>query len=409
MKKSLIFMIMPFWLFGENLNELIELSKNNKQIDATQYTIQSIQAEYESIQSGYMPSISLGSKYQHTNYESASVPNNMLGLSANLQYTIYDGGKKEHLYDQYEYLLNASNNKLQSLKNQIALKVAMYYYSYMSYLSMQEAKQKEIDQLNQDYNRIKKFFDVGTATNDEVQKIKSRLDSASLDLNEIDLNIQTILHNLEYLVGKKVSISGNSKVVESISYEANRQDLLALENEVQKALAISKTKRSEDYPKIYIDNTYSNNHLNYSSNSYSSIKNDYDQNVISLNLSWKIFDFGARDSAYLSSYKNYLAVKSQYEDEKSKAQIDLKLAIKSYEIAKQKIYTAQSGLIASTSAYDSIKAKYENGLADNVAYLQALSEKYSAMSALKKAQYDLEMKKANIIYYSGKNIEEYVK
>jgi outer membrane protein TolC len=136
---------------------------------------------------------------------------------------------------------------------------------------------------------------------------------------------------------------------------------------------------------------------------------DYDQNIISLNLSWKIFDFGSTTKAYESAYRRYLALKSQYEYEKNKASVDLKLAYKSYNIGKLKISSAQAGLRAAESAYESIKAKFQNGLVDNVAYLEALSERSNAQSALETALYDLEIKKANIIYHSGKNLQEYIK
>jgi len=51
----------------------------------------------------------------------------------------------------------------------------------------------------------------------------------------------------------------------------------------------------------------------------------------------------------------------------------------------------------------------QNGIVDNVAYLEALSNQSDAQSALKMAQYDLEIKKANIIYYNGKTLEEFIK
>ena len=102
-------------------------------------------------------------------------------------------------------------------------------------------------------------------------------------------------------------------------------------------------------------------------------------------------------------------LKSEFEYEKNKADVDLKLANRAYEIGKLKIESAQAGLNAANSAYKTIKAKYEAGLIDNVAYLSALTDKYSAQSALKVALNDLELKKANIIYYSGEKLEEFIK
>ena len=105
------------------------------------------------------------------------------------------------------------------------------------------------------------------------------------------------------------------------------------------------------------------------------------------------FDKGVREA-----FKVAKKVLDEYKEE-----------IRAYEIGKLKIESAQAGLNAANSAYKTIKAKYEAGLIDNVAYLSALTDKYSAQSALKVALNDLELKKANIIYYSGEKLEEYIK
>jgi len=126
-------------------------------------------------------------------------------------------------------------------------------------------------------------------------------------------------------------------------------------------------------------------------------------------LKWNIFSFGETKYKYESKYKDYLSLKSQLEYEKNKANVDLELAIKSYEISKLKIKSSEANLKAATTTYDVIKSKYQNGLIDNVAFLESLSEKFTALSQLKTSQNDLEIKKAKIIYYSGKKLEEYIK
>ncbi|MBY0541527.1 MAG: TolC family protein, partial [Campylobacterales bacterium] len=133
------------------------------------------------------------------------------------------------------------------------------------------------------------------------------------------------------------------------------------------------------------------------------------QNILSANLKWNIFSFGETKYKYESKYKDYLSLKSQLEYEKNKANVDLELAIKSYEISKLKIKSSEANLKAATTAYDVIKSKYQNGLIDNVAFLESLSEKFTALSQLKTSQNDLEIKKAKILYYSGKKLEEYIK
>ena len=63
----------------------------------------------------------------------------------------------------------------------------------------------------------------------------------------------------------------------------------------------------------------------------------------------------------------------------------------------------------STSALFFSYSKFENGLIDNVAFLQSLTEKYDAISQHKKAINDLEVKKATIIYHSGEKLQEYIR
>ncbi|WP_320035896.1 TolC family protein [Halarcobacter sp.] len=411
MKKSVaILLIVPFALFGESLTQLIELTKNNKMIDSSRISIESTKDSYKSVQNSYLPQFTVGANYQRTNKETSGVPHSRNTIQGSVDYVIYDGGKKYNVYDSYEASIEQGKNSLVNQENEIALQVTDYYFTYLSLGAQKEAKSKEIEQLEAQYTRLKRFLDAGTTTEDEVQKIISRIETARVELHEIELNIQTITHNLEYVVGRSVSIEKGSSVDEFNSDNAQlRADIKALEYQLEALLADAKATKSGTLPTVTVNDTYARNDLNFNSSTYSSNSDEYNQNIASVNLSWKIFDFGATSREYQAAYKQYLALKSQYEYEKNKASVDLKLAKKSYEIGKLKVKSAVAGLNAANSAYDAIKAKFENGLVDNVSYLEALSEKYDAESALQVAQYDLEIRKANIIYYSGEKLEEFVK
>ena len=229
-----------------------------------------------------------------------------------------------------------------------------------------------------------------------------------MELHELELNIQTVLHELEYITGQKVNISDGSYI--QISNEENelRNDIKSLEHTVKTKLINAKSVKTGDNPQITLDNKFTYYDKNYNSSTYASSALD-EQNIFSVNLSWNLFDFGSTKSAYNSAYKSFLSTKSKFEYEKNKASIDLNLALKSYDIAKLKIKSAQAALRAAISTYDVIKNKYENGLVDNVSYLEALSDKSDAQSSLSSAKYNLEVRKANVMYQKGKNVWEYVK
>lgn len=406
-KKAILAFCVPVFLFSESLDELINISIKNRLVDSSIQSLESIEKSYESVQKAYLPSISISGRYANANDESAANAQNSLSASASISYNAYDGGKKGLVYDSYETQIKSSKNNILYQKNQISLEVISYYYNYLSYIAQKDAKQKEIEQLNAQYIRLKRFLDAGTTTVDELDKIISREESANVDLHEIELNLQTILHNLEYILGKKVSIDEGSKIKLLNSDTTIRADIKALALDMQNKLILANEEKTATNPNVTLDNTYTHYENDYDNDAYDSgLEN---QNIISVNVSWKIFDFGSTKKAYESAYKSYLSAKSNYEYEKNRAEVDLKLAQKSYDIAKLKIISAKAGLKAANSTYDFTRKKYENGIVDNVTFLEALTEKYDAISSWQSAKYDLEIKKANLAFYSGKNLWEYVK
>ncbi len=408
MKKLYFIFLTPLFLYSQNLEELVNLSIQNKLVDSSIQNLDSIKDEYRSVKSGYLPSLDVGAGHSITDNETASLAKNSSKAYASLNYVLYDGGKKSDIYDSYESTIKSADESVLALKNEIALNVINYYYDYLSNISKKEAKIKEIEQLDSQLQRLSRFLDAGTTTEDEVQKIISRLENAKVVLQEIELNMQTIVHNLEYITGQEVNIQSGSSISEfkSDNEKDLRFDLKSIEFDLQTKLANSRSEKSAYLPTITLDNTYTYYDNNYEGN-YS---NDFEhQNILSANLKWNLFSFGKTKYKYESKYKEYLSEKSKFEYEKNKADTDLKLALKAYDISKLKIKSAEANVKAADATFDVIKSKYENGLIDNVAFLESLSEKSDALSQLKTSQNELEIKKANIIYHSGKKLQEYIK
>ena len=407
-KKLILGLSFPALLFCENLNDLIELSLKNKNIISSQRDVESVQEEYKSAKKGYLPSVSVGSGYTDVSHETAAFANNSLNAYIDVSYNIYDGGKKDLTYKSYQSQIIASKKDLISLKNEVSIDVVEHYFNYLTYVSKKEAKQKEIEQLNAQYERLNKFLNAGTTTIDEVDSIVSNIQSANVELHELELSIQTILHELEYITGKKISINDGSYIIISDEQAELRNDIKSLKQTMQTKLINAKNVKTVNNPQVNLDNKYTYTNYNYDNSNYADSAID-GQNVFSVNVSWKLFDFGSNDTAYNAAYKSYLSSKSSYEYEKNKAEVDLSLAKKSYEINKLKIKSAEASLKAAISTYDVIKSKYENGLVDNVSFLEALSDKSEAQSSLYASKNDLEISKANLMYQKGKNVWEYVK
>ena len=202
MKKLYFIFLTPLFLYSQNLEELVNLSIQNKLVDSSIQNLDSIKDEYRSVKSSYLPSLDVGAGHSITDNETASLAKNSSKAYASLNYVLYDGGKKSDIYDSYESTIKSADESVLALKNEIALNVINYYYDYLSNISKKEAKIKEIEQLDSQLQRLSRFLDAGTTTEDEVQKIISRLENAKVVLQEIELNMQTIVHNLEYITGQ---------------------------------------------------------------------------------------------------------------------------------------------------------------------------------------------------------------
>ncbi|RBQ30395.1 transporter [Arcobacter sp. FW59] len=410
MKKIYFTFLVPLFLYSQSLEDIVNLSIENRLIEASKQNLEALKSDYKSVKSGYLPKFDVGASYSINEHESPNVPRKGTNAYASANYVLYDGGKKYDIYDSYESSIKSGEKSLDALKNDISLTVINYYFSYQSLIARKDAKLKEIEQLEAQKDRLSRFYNAGTTTEDELQKIISRLQNSIVELQEVELNIVTILHNLEYITGTQINLEDGSSIknIEDLKTNNQRFDIQALEFDTQTKLSNADAQKSGYLPTLTLDNTF-----NYYDRDYSNKNNDTNspdhQNVASANLKWNIFSFGETKYKHESKHKEYLASKSNFEYEKNKAEVDLQLALRAYDIAQTKIKSSEATLKAAQSAYDVIKSKYENGLIDNVAFLESLSEKYDAISQHKRALNDLEISKATIIYHSGEKLQEYIR
>ncbi|MDD2789226.1 MAG: TolC family protein [Sulfurimonas sp.] len=410
MKAFIPLLCLPLFLYSQTLEELVEISHKNRVVEAASFSINAKEKAYESTKSSYLPSIDLGASYLNTYKERATSAKNTLKASAKLQYIIYDGGKKDALYEQLLYNVDAGKENLEAVKNSISLDVTRLYFAFLSLNADKDATNQEIKELEAELKRLEMFYTTGSVTRDEVDKIDSRLKNANVVLNEIELGLQKVLYTLEYYTTQEIQTieSGSSVHLGDAQTSQTRPDIKVMELEAQALLSEAQSKKSENLPTLYFDNTYSYSDYYFDDKSYDTGFLVTNQNVASLNASWNVFDFGATTQAYESKQYEYLAQKSTLEYEKNRADIDYRLAKKELELSKQKIDATNATLDAASATYELIKLKYQNGTIDNVAYLQALSEKFSAQRGYERAKNDCEVKKAEVLFYSGHTIKEYL-
>lgn len=409
LKVLLPMLCLPIFLYAYTLDELMEISHKNRVVESATHLLSSKEMAYESSKSSYLPSVEVGGTYQNVYEETPALAQNSLRVQASLKYTIYDGGKKDSTYKGFESSIDSSKKSVEAIKNSISLDISRLYFGYLSLNADKEATSQEIEQLRAELKRLELFYEAGSVTKDEVAKIDSRLKSAEVKLLEIELESQKVLHTLEYYTAQKIDSieSGAVITLKDESENSLRADIKAMEYETETAMHEADSKKSLNKPTLYFDNTLSYSDYYFKDEPATNFLVDT-QNIAMVNVSWNIFDFGSRTKSYESKYYEYLSKKSALEYEKLRADVDYRLAKKSLEIAKLKTESAKATLDAAASTYELIKFKYQNGTIDNVAYLLALSEKYDAKRDYDRALNDLEIKKAELIYQSGKDVREFL-
>ena len=76
---------------------------------------------------------------------------------------------------------------------------------------------------------------------------------------------------------------------------------------------------------------------------------------------------------------------------------------------RTKLKSSKSALKAARSTYDVIRQKFEVGLVDNIAFLDALAQRTLAYARYKETIYDYEIRKSIYYYYAGKSPKEFIR
>ena len=406
MKKLSLLCLFPLFAFSGNLQQLLTLAEQNKHVESSRYELEAAKEKEYATKSGYMPSLSFGANQTYNQEESKLSPEKSRTGAATLSFTIYDGGKREALFSQQEALVKSATFSLASVQNNVSLNVIYYYFNYISTLASKESTLQKMEQLEAERYRLEKYLSVGSATADELQKIISSIEQTKVDLLTLDNTLNNISNTLEYLTGKEVSVEAGSSVKlqeTQSSYDAKRFDIQALEESVQSAKAEAEAAKAPHLPTIKIEDTYSRFKYDYANPLWNS---DADhQNTVQLSMQWKIFDFGSTSASVQAAQKNYLAKSSDLAYEKQKAKASYKSAQNSYKTALAKIDAAKARLSASEMTYELVKKKFQQGIVNNVTYLDALTDKFNARSQLQTALNEVEYQKAVLLYEMGKEIK----
>jgi len=407
--KRLILLILPALIYAQNLKSLIEYAKkNNDLLISSSLNQKSHAKDVDSKKSAYLPVIDAGGYYESSNSKTLRQAGDIYSGYAKVSFDIYDGGRRSSLLEQSKNEYRASKYDTKEMKRALSLEISKDFYAIKSLKASLLAKEDAGKSLQEQLTRIKKYYEARLATIDDVDRLQAAYDTNIYDLEALKLQILSKHKSLELKVGMKIDTLQESAFKEIIKKEIKYSDeIISLMAKEKALLSGAESIDSAYYPQIKIEDRYSL--YGYGRTDALHPEGLKNQNQILLSANLRVFDFATLKNAKQSVVINAQALSSEVRYKIKEQKMEHELALSRVDTSKIKIKSAESALRAAKSAYETINKKYSAGVVDYVIYLNALTAKTDADALYKRSLNELEVAYAMYYYYSGKNLEEFIK
>ena len=406
---KLLLLVIPVFIYAESLKSLLDFATtNNKLVISKDFKEMAREKEVESSKSEYYPTIDAGAFYSRDDDRSKSIPGDTYSGYAKISLDLYSGGETQNTIKQNQELsLSAKYNSL-SYKKSLQLSITEDYYNIKSdEATLNALKDKEL-QLLAELDRVKKFFDVGSATIDEIDRLKAEYSDNLYQIDQVKYQIISLKKLLSIKIGKRVDSIAEAFIEEPKDITKDISDtILALKSSALALKYGANVISSANMPQVKVEDTYSL--YGYERYDKAHPEGPENQNKLMLTLNMRLFDMGVITKQKEALLLEEKALQSEVEYAIHEQDVNVELAMLKIGTTKAQIKSAKSSLESAESAYKTISEKYEVGSVDNVTYLDALSVRTNAKSQYERALNNLQISYASYYYHTNKNIKEYIK
>ncbi len=395
---------------GLSLKELLNSANNNYALQAQDLLARQADKDHLVQIMALIPTLDARYNFNHS---SASVPmsyttqNAQLAFNMKLDYADYNAIKEKGA------TATKASYDSKYTKQSIYLQVVQQYYTYFSNESKLLTLEQKLEQINSDVDRVQKLYNQGLKTIADLESLKSQAALTQYQIDDAKLALEQSKLMLEYLTNTKIE-SLKRVQIESPSFKLqDRDDIKSLEYQVQAQKYLN--KQLHYFPVLNIQDSYTYNiqiphfitNINSLPETFRMQFADH-QNTFSVVVSYGLFAKIGQSMQKQSFRLAQLATEKNLAYKKNEQKKDEELYRKAIEVAQNQIKSAKASLISANLSYDNMKKRYDANLVTFTEYLQALSTKYDAESTFIQALNNYEIQKANYIFYSGQELEQYI-
>ena len=406
-----IVLLFPIFIYAQSLKSLLEYAmKSNELIVAKSLTSQAKKSELSSSESELFPTVDLGAYYQRSDAPNPIMPGTTYSAYAKVAYDVYTGSRQTNTLKQKTNEFKSSEFDLLSTKNSIELAIVQDFYNIKSAQSTLYARQEAAKAVEAQLRRMERFLSASLATSDDVDRLQSAYDSNQYAIESLKFKVLSLKKSLELKVGKKIDALDKSKFKKLEDAQADELDAIKSLRLIKSSLLnTSEVIDSYYYPQIRIEDTYSvYGYADEPSLLGFPIEQLDNQNKIMATLNFRLFDFGVLSEKKNSVLLQADALAEQIKYQTKEQELQQELALHRIKTAKLNIRSASSALKSANSALKTITQKYNNGIVDNVVYLDALSSQTDAKATYEISLNNLELAYGLYYFYNAKKLEEFL-
>ena len=414
--KILIILVLPLFVFAQSygLKTFINsANKTNGLIKAKEINIKARKEQVEAAKSAYWPTVDVGADYSLLSPNYLVSPGQVGNAYASVSMDLYDGGRKDALLRSKDFEHEASLFEKAAFEKSITLEIVRHYYGIQTLKATINALRERSKELKAQIIRVKKFESAGLATAEDIDKLTAVYENNNFTLENAKLTLETSEENLKLISGLSAKQLKRNyfKEPRNVHYELFENIKMLQAN----ASAIGENANAIDAgykPQVNVSDTYHRSHFDdqVSMPGFSGDGFLVDhQNKLMVSVNMRIFDNGKMSKESESVKYQKLSLLSQIDHAKKEQRMNFKLAGRSLKTTRTKLKSAKSALKAAQSTYDVIRQKFEVGLVDNIAFLDALAQRTLAEARYKETVYDYEVRKSIYYYYAGKDPKEFIR
>ena len=419
--KKILLALLPLALFGSNLSEIANKATQNEISKIKELELKRANLNSEATTSAYLPSLSLEGSYgKNASTFPSIVAKESAGVLARIDFLLYDGGAREARLKMNQLLKNKAAIASDEAKNYLAFKAVNLYFNACALENIIAAKNAQANFLKGVLDKLEKANKAGLAPKDELENVRAKYHLANSVELEYKNKMDQILNEINLLTGEQISPLSGAKMAETGSNLASKNAEL---DRLNQDISLSEAKLSETragfLPQISLYDTYGfyKNNYDIDLGKYSAyrpyldkyLKEDTHGNKFGVSFRWKIFDFFA--TSKMSQAGKIALDEARLNLEYKKRENETKLKNLQNEIAtlSSKIASLNEYVKASDLALRASYEKYNSGLLGYSDLLEALSQKFDAISLFEGAKDELEIKKAEYFFESGESILERIR